>query len=1075
MCLSMINLSIKTSLIWAGWKYLSDNQYPITKIPNNYYYRAYTNISDDTNNYLAWALDYCREIFLCTKAKVIWKASETAYFLAKSCEFFPDKDEFLVKYRILEIINQGNRVGRWDIKIPSIAAPLPREPKSPFTPKRFSRVVQLEKFLEELENKYGQWPSKASQLETLGGLIIASMAYGGLLDTSQLAYLLRSLNNNDEFFRWINITIYHKKNQDISKTIRWFPDPLSRLLLIRIEKEKLLDPSTKEVQKWCDYAKKHRTKALFQAVKRWTDYCEIKIPFKNFTELQQGCKTRLNLYAPTYITEYASGNLITSGLPESTWKMILKTPQNYLKEIREQTSQPQCTPGSEYNKDDETPTHSAIIELKTILNKHRKRSSSEALKEDISTWLDRVEIGFNTQNDVRIPSLLHIGHWCIDSMLSKIPGQRILEPNTVRNRVNAIGPWLVGLLGTDDLSKWHDAKDFTDFYQIPLTASQEIGEASFRLMKTSIKDFHNYLMSNYNTVPNLDREGLYSKSSREFSKADAHYIPFSIYKKSIHWLKTNTQADLNILFHLMQLEYHTGLRPSEALGINLDEIFPHAIDEKELWLDIRDNNFRKIKTRSGVRLIPLHILLSEKYLHTVKSLLIRQLNLCQNSNKHKNTLITDNKNCPVSSDNQVLNYIKQALIRSGHIPDIRNYHCRHSFANNFFLALTLKSLNKTTDELPLWFMENKDDREEITRHLVNLDKLLKPGDFFKNGMMLLASLLGHNSPISTSASYIHVYDFALGQYMKNIAPSLRNNVLSKLINSGEEYVRKLLLNSQSNSEKIEKAIHQYLAKNQKGFNRYIIQSNQNSRSYDSQENILSAYENILRLHHLTCEHAIGKNILDSEYYSQNTEYFEIPRSFHEATAGFMIKSNNGGINQCFDMPVNDSEIALAKQSSEILAKNFGLFGHKPLLNNKTRNTFKKLLIQFQKGTKNDFYWIPNTDFSILINSLKSIKEWIALINLMGLSECITLHHVPKHNKNIAAITQQNYWNTQLSDYKIKSYPSELPKSLRINLKSRGSIVFTLDMSKNDKNQYSNNDLFALRWIFFYISYYLGLR
>lgn len=217
------------------------------------------------------------------------------------------------------------------------------------------------------------------------------------------------------------------------------------------------------------------------------------------------------------------------------------------------------------------------------------------------------------------------------------------------------------------------------------------------------------------------------------------------YQSSLKYIQSAYgDADTQLLMSfLLLLTYRFGLRSREASGLLAKD---WCENELFTWVLIRNNKYRKLKTESSQRPVPLLFNLSEREELVIERVLTRYSSL-SGGNK-KNPLFCELDNGRVVSHSLI------PAMPSAIISVIRTvtgssnlvlHHARHSFHNRTAAALleiespmTL-ALNKSIDRVAL---------QEIvlgTNHNVS-----------RRSPMALARLMGHSSPTTGMRSYNHL-------------------------------------------------------------------------------------------------------------------------------------------------------------------------------------------------------------------------------------------------------------------------------------------------------------------------------
>jgi integrase len=334
-------------------------------------------------------------------------------------------------------------------------------------------------------------------------------------------------------------------------------------------------------------------------------------------------------------------------------------------------------------------------------------------------------------------------------------------------------------------------------------------------LRCAWNSFHEYLIS----IKYIEaKQFIPIKRGSKQSKVDSEYISepeFQLARETLY-SKTNESIEFrNTCMMVMTLSYRLGLRRSEVTKLSSSHIsFLSGVMQR---LSVQWWPQRRIKTSSSNRLIPMKALLddrealwleimaiarrrglwiTEALLHATQDELhaIRDKYAVHPINQTKNFLFLEDVNLidPIKATadvDKIIKLIHWALRHPGGASeDLRFHHLRHSCATNTLLLLMSSHLPNSQQYIlgtvfgnpkaieKLNLLKNKSlkadysnikvQSQELSMRARKAREILLGGDESSSSEVYVVScLLGHSSPMTTLASYIHVVDLLLGAHL----------------------------------------------------------------------------------------------------------------------------------------------------------------------------------------------------------------------------------------------------------------------------------------------------------------------
>jgi len=289
--------------------------------------------------------------------------------------------------------------------------------------------------------------------------------------------------------------------------------------------------------------------------------------------------------------------------------------------------------------------------------------------------------------------------------------------------------------------------------------SQKLGLR--RSIARSLREFHHFLNKEYdkpsinaNAILGIGR-GLMPVDANIMTYDEFHQFEVKLPEVARRQFSHITQQQelVEAAYLIALLGHRCGLRRSEALMLQkidfCDSVFPEML--------IRPTEFRRLKSKSSRRKIPLYALLETSEIDRLRMWINER-------KKHVDELFIfaiPELGQDVLGQDLIFNLIHQAMRQATGDESLRFHHLRHSFACWTAMRLLLSDLPAITHpfkHMPMTSMvldQSKDFRKQLYGSL----------DPTRRSLYAVASLLGHSGPDMSEEHYIHIFDWLLRTFI----------------------------------------------------------------------------------------------------------------------------------------------------------------------------------------------------------------------------------------------------------------------------------------------------------------------
>jgi len=1090
--------------IWVGWAHLEE---PYAKFPGADHAEQsldLSRLSVDTLKILYQVQQKNAQILQCKPASLKLDKSAIRAILLEVKHCAKTGSGFKVRRRFLEVIEAGNAMGRFDIPIPYVPAPLPPMPPSPFTHENMERRAKITPLLAAFNYSLKESRCAVSSQAWWGQVLLSAMLNGALVDSVFLMELVKSLagGDYDPELRWVCLYPVKGKNPPKHPVLRrWFVDPVTRLILASsINGQKLVMPEFKRVSDGQN---------VYSCISAYAKHHEFsdKLP-GGIKALLDGSRARLHLHMPPWLVQYASDRLVSTSLPEHVWERLMHPPSKYVSTLTSRVVPASAGPvsmlddlddegqegGDEGDEGEYEPGNAPIEKDETLPAQLRELGGVLNSKQDEPQ--KRVKAWLAANNSELLPSVRILGLWAAEHLLAKGRGRRIKRPRTTYQMVNCIAGRLVGQLGRLDLTKLGNEGAYLEVYQVALEDTPSNGVR--RIVGRALKSLHQYLESKHGVVPLSDHD-IFRVSGRGNAAVDANLISTD----SFFQISNHLEQEINKLYGaqvgkskvanalvqqlrvVLSLGFFCGLRRSEVLGLQIQDLdFIEGVsitpeNPPEFWIEICKNGLRELKSRSANRLLPAFVLMPPPVLIEVRNLWVLRRNQIRASDKAQNPDTHDPlkaitgteplfnlfvKNGKVNDRDLNLERLTKALKHLNDDEGLRFHHLRHSFANWLTVMLWLGEQGKGVF-LPEWFMPTEHDSRRLMISASVRQSLLGAAPSNTRSMLQISSLMGHAGLDITMGSYIHLADFILGRMAYRLTPKWDIATLEALSGYSASYLyeieRKLSIATPSQIRPgvyLDSICARLLLD---GKNRVPVKKKSTVKFTKSSavippKNITTKTLQVLEIFNFLeyAKTVSAPQNEDLELYPIKISSERYGYPLEDLKIWFQqLKSLPQGVLRSKGVPLarpkyNRIAADLVSKPEQISVAMTACELLKKVYQGEMPELGKKLACQKRvQELLSDFLelWIPGTQLSIETDSLPKAKRWLWFLRELKIGTAIDATHTPSIGKDFpSAKRQRQYWEDQLEISQIKESEPKVSDS------TRGKIRIDLGLTQISK-------------------------
>ncbi|MDX8396323.1 MAG: site-specific integrase [Mariprofundaceae bacterium] len=920
-----------------------------------------------------WSILISRTLLIQMDKVTIKALKKELYAESSSLLSYSNKSELLMK-----IIKFGNTSLNWKVSVPDpvylLANNIPLLNEYDF--------IELAAF-RKLETKFETSIMKLNELsvdERAGQILFSSIAYGALFTSWKQTALMESTHAQwvvEIFASWLELKSLklssQKKNfddlcDDDYKLARWFPDPISELLILRFFE----DFPSQENFKGCCYLQT----LLFKFLRK-VGVSKEEMP-DSLAMFSRWASHSLALDIPPYMHNISSDEPRVTHISSESWlrmssgKRVLKHDSGIDNKSDEDSVK--CPTVHDVDLVDTSDQLAYINKIKDKLID--KKTKKTACIDFIKQQLDKTS--------GNRPSFIS---WLIAAFVLKLLQhgglvKSSLEISTIVRYLSAIKEPLLNSFANID------TYDLTESRWVHhLQKAIEINKKD-SMSRNRTAEFA-YFIQQFDQVPSFDIDELEGISINK--RVNANLVSNQEFAKAL------AQITYGGRIERMQrlagtLGFYLGLRRGETIHILLKDIAGQASSE----LLIRSNRYYNTKNRTSRRL-PLSTLLPAPLFH--EFMLFYYERVEEENGEMGNKLLfctTGNSTTPMAGKALLQPIVESLKAVTG--DQVLTYHIlRHSFANNLLLRLLIP-------EFPRLIVHNVDMFKNecfSIKSCMQLRQRLLPGaekdvrTSVRDTLYQLAMLMGHASPKTTIQSYLHMFDWIIHRCLSD------DNI--KL---SDEQVRKLL--KEEDGQYWFELKNKFIGNVEKG---YLNTDSvlQHVRKKHADRFINSTIAKVMRSKHFPAQ-PLFRKMFPSDLVQMLPMIFEKKHTIEEISERFNIspdsilhiKKSAEELNQ-IKTKSGRSRMPLALPSLS------GTQQHKDL--NKILNTFPQLRsndkhIHF--GLQKFIHGSPTTGMEVKLSKASEVKMYIKFLCKLGMPKTrIILWYYP--DSNATESEQKKIW------------------------------------------------------------------
>ncbi|MFO1207425.1 MAG: tyrosine-type recombinase/integrase [Burkholderiales bacterium] len=994
-----------------------------------------TQLGGETRRLLAILAEYVPKVLPCLArgVRVDGKLLERA--LMAAADLVAPERGFVIQRRILEVIDAGNKSGRFVIPIPWIPVPALPSPPSPFVHADFERMIHFAPVLTIFCDSLARAVPRTAA-EQWGRIFFSALHYGGQLQAEWLLAIPAAVaQRHDAELRWLDLypppagirvgsrgsAADHETSiaprtmapdaNDEQPIRRWFVDPLTRLLLagsLQAPIATITPPGRGHGE---------RVMHCIHAYAAAAGFAE-QLP-SSFTVLTAAARTRLHLHVPPVLVAYMAGTYASASVTARTWERMLRPPQRAVVELAA-TPPARATTASAADADDfdteDPPNEEEWVDqfraLVVVI-----RNSQGPLRKDVAQWR-------KANSGTLLPSIARVAEWIEVWLLGWRRGHAPLSPKTIYQLLNCAGKRLVGLLGDTDPVDLKDEDAFLELYDAVLEDTPTPGVRN--RAATALRSWHDFLRVRY-MVPAIDDSStIFAARGGHLPRVDANLVCVdtfflamsvlaSIVKKCLPARDPAGAAEVTeILQRVAALGFFGGLRRSEAIGLTIGDLrgTTHGT------LTVAPNVLRRLKTRNAYRQIPLHVLMTTDE-HAAQ---------LRWRDRRRSSGATDSdplfpifweRDRPRPSDYR-LKWITEALQRAANDPNLRFHHLRHSFSSLMAIKLWVADQPAGVAALPEWFLPTPHNRSSWNGAERERIALLGTAPSNRRAFLQISRLLGHASIEITLGSYVHVIDLLSGLATSRLAPVLTTETLAALAGYHAKHVERVrrhaavkLKSTDPTSAQVLDALSARILRERRHPRHISITNPVNPATSPPVQAPESTWPRLTHLAETLCRiEATGANIASIADVSGLPEetlrqiwkrYFALP-----AAGGCATPASAEHLIHLLARPRLTTQRDLAQKTLDSIER-LQQDGQPPQL--KAAGAKKKI-----DQVVADFVdtWVVGTPLTVELGDVGAAKRWLWFIRATAVPCSLEIRHVPSAGKTKPSPTSQlNYWISRL--------------------------------------------------------------
>jgi len=679
---------------------------------------------------------------------------------------------------MIKIIDRGNRENITISLCPPAVATLVKSQSSPFQIGRWPALElagKLRSLLHDCVLDPVLLVRKKTAPETvariaLGQILVSAMVHGGLIGQASLSALLARINEPKTPLEclggrlFIGLSLTHGK-QENAEFRRWFPDPLSSVLIMNAPSE-LVQIAAEKVTLDHDDLKEliWRCIKIFIQSSNAPEHCP-----KSLSTLLDAVRLDLESQIPIYLAHYAALAFVSHSLKPSVYRRLHGFPveSGLDKADKETPERGLGGPGTGIAADSDEANPDGVEPRWLCALRVALRGSSRAvIIGEIKKLLGSGADGFS-KGDV---GELFAG-FALRLFTTSNDNHALMAVSTTKAYIFSVGTRLGGLIG-HSISEF-DSEIWTYLYEEALADSETPGVR--RKLVRVLREFQRYLELERGAQPINNAEvfgigsGLVPVDANVVTDQEFEAIRARFAKDGVTELSSFTTAQSDdrlseLAWLILTLAYRCGLRRMEVLKIELIDVLLHLLPE----LLVRPNEYRRLKTHSSTRKMPLYSLLTPEEMQRLKKWCLKRFEEEKDKPFSGFLFAIPSRNYKFVPQDAFFRRLHRVMREVTRDESLRFHHLRHSFASRIFILFAASSPRcqaRVIATLPGYAsaFECADQLRSAFFGTATTTRRL---------VWAVCCLLGHSGPDVSLEHYIHHIDIMLAEALATeaIAP-----------------------------------------------------------------------------------------------------------------------------------------------------------------------------------------------------------------------------------------------------------------------------------------------------------------
>lgn len=696
----------------------------------------------------------------------------TAHLLDR---FRPQETGVAAVSLLSKVIDRGNTEGIFILCPPPAAVLVKRQP-SPFRDDRWPTLGVATHLRQVLASSIRvpkavapkPQASEGAARIALGQMLVSAVVHGGLLAPSSLEALLRHLSLDEVPMKSLGGRVFMEQSLGYKKQAgaefrRWFPDPLTTMLIMNLSDE--CWAMLKEARGVA--TNKIAGRLIWASITTFLKAAgaDHSIP-RTLRTLLDAVRLDLESRIPIYLAHYAARTFVSHSLKPASYRRLHGIPVPAQNASDDTSSNRTDADSNRVIKTDTEPCGDTEPHWLTVLRMAMKGSAHKEIRQSIKELVSRQAPGFMSGEVGELFAGFALRLFSVSSN-----GKDKMAVSTARAVVASVSVRLGGLAG-NDISGF-GSEEWAGLYEEALSDAETPGIR--RKLTRALRDFQRYREIERGADPMIGAE-IFSTADG-LVPVDANVIAEDEFLRIRERFAADAPIDLtglaetreagnlaSIATLVLTLSYRCGLRRMEVLKLELADLLLDGCPE----LLIRPTESRCLKTKSSTRKLPLAALLKTGEIDDLAKWAQHRRDSETRSPYSKFLFALPTRGFLFVPQDTLFDLLHRVMREVTGDPTLRFHHLRHSFASQAFIRLAASARGSTASlqvSLPGY---------EFLLRSANAfrEKLFGHTGMTRKDIWAVCSLLGHSGPDVSVEHYIHHLDIILAEAlaMKGIAP-----------------------------------------------------------------------------------------------------------------------------------------------------------------------------------------------------------------------------------------------------------------------------------------------------------------